>query len=407
VALARRLRATALLLAALALAEGGRASADGVPASAPRAAEADATWLGPDGKPRRAYRPRFRPAEELRSNLALLGVGGASVALDGQRDRLVLAGAEADLATSAEALEFLDVAPGQVLVEALLAECVVRDDRERGGHALFDRTAAGGADTVFRSVSYTFEPEAWLRSQLVADRPFEGSSVAFGADAEETSLAGAFETVLRALHEEGRAELLAAPCVLCTEGVPARVSSTLHLPIAMFSKGADGVAKRQFSAEKAGVSLEVVAERVGTDRVTLRVHPWVRLVARAKAEAGPTDVPVLAVREAETTLVVADRETALVGGLGARRRVRARQGLPWLARLPALEGGLGRLDAEDEVEELVLLVRATVVVPGRAPAAWAPPSEAERLARRPARSRARLVGEGEPGATSPRSPRAP
>jgi type II secretory pathway component GspD/PulD (secretin) len=357
---------------------------------APAVAPVDETeWAGPDGLHRRLYRPRFVPAPVLLDGLGRLGVGGFQALLDASRGRLLLVGEPAALPSALEALDFLDVAPPQVLVEVVVAETLKTSRRERGSAGTFDRTGSSSS-SAFRGVRWAFEPESWIRSRLVADRPFQGASAAFAEDVDDGAFAGAFDAVLRGMATEGEVDLLACPSVVCTEGIPSKITSTVELPLARWEESA-GVTKITFPTEHAGVTLDVTAEHVGTDHVTLVVHPWVRQVSALEHPAGPEGVPVLSAREASTTVTLADRRSAVIGGVGTRHLLTDRQSAPWLDRLPALDGLLAARGDECATTELLIVVRPTILVAGRGEPPNLPPGEDDRLARRPRTSRARLA----------------
>lgn len=394
---AGRLRVAALLGALVLFAPGlvRPVAAEG-PAPAGRAfVPVDETsWLGADGRLRTLYRPRFVPAGDLFADAKAFGMAGVDLALDPVRGRLLLTGGEDALGGAHEALAFLDVPRPQVLVRVGVVETIRRARRQSGGHVLFDRDEpAGTPNTLFRGIRFDFEPEDWLRTQVVGGRAFEGASVAFGSERDKGPLAGTLDAVLRGLAHSGEASYLAEPVLVCTEGVKASVEASVELPATVFTQVGTTVTDRSVT-EKAGVRLEVTAERVGRDHVTLRVQPWLRAVVEERAPDGPESYPTLAIREIDARVTLADGDTVLVGGLETFRRGRSREGLSLGERLPALDGLLAATAREGEATEVLFLVYVRILVPGRDPAGMLPPSEAERLlhrAPRPPRSRARVV----------------
>lgn len=360
----------------------------------------EATWRGADGRLRRLYRPRFVAARDLFADVTSLGLSGVESLLDGGRGRILLTAPDPAIEAAQEALEFLDVPTPEALVEVSIVETIRRRRGASGGHALFDRDLPDGSpDTFFRGLRYDFEPESWLRTTLVGQRPFEGASVELGRSNSSGTLAGTLSAVFRALATEGEADFLAQPALACTEGVPAGVSATTALPTTVFSVtppqlGGVGF-KTELRTEKVGVTLDVTAERIGSDRVTLLLHPWVRRVTEQDTPAGPVGAPVLETREATTKVVLADGETSLVGSIGSMSRLRKRTGMPGFDRVPGLDSVLSGRDAESGDVEILFLVRASILRPGRTAAPTMPPSEVARLLG--VRSKARVV----PAATSP------
>jgi type II secretory pathway component GspD/PulD (secretin) len=372
-------RGLLLALAVVAVLCGG-ARADAPPEGDP---VVGTSWRTRDGRLRALYLPRFVPAAELAAQASAFGLAGVDLGVDASRGRLVLSGADDAVDGAREALSWLDVPLPEALVTVGIVETVRRERRQAGGSALFDRDAAGGPDTFFRGLRTAFEPEDWLRSELLGTAS-QGTSLGFGDDG--SALGGAVEGVLRLLAHQGEAEFLAEPSLACTQGVPAAVEASVLLPVSTFRRvGAD--VTRGFVGEKAGVRLEVHVEHVGADAVTLRVHPWLRQVAADASDLGPEGVPVLAVREMDTRITVADGETVLVGGLDVLRRARTRDAVPGAAAATGLDGLLSSSAVEGERSEVLFLVRVRILTPGRTHGGTTPPGEAERLLRRGTRAR--------------------
>jgi protein transport protein HofQ/type IV pilus assembly protein PilQ len=205
-------------------------------------------------------------------------------------------------------------------------------------------------------VDATFEPDSFLRAGLTGVRPFEGTSLAFGDDA--------FGAVLRMLRRERRAEVVVEPTLVLTEEEPGSITSLVSLPQVLVERSG-GDSSVTTEAVETGVRLDARAVKVGRDRVTLEITAWIRL---AEPAAGPDQDPrtlVLRTREVTTQVTLRDREAALVGGLKIRRRLGERRAPPFLAGLPALAPLASSRLGEVEETDLVLLVRAEILVRGR------------------------------------------
>jgi general secretion pathway protein D len=90
-----------------------------------------------------------------------------------------------------------------------------------------------------------------------------------------------------------------------------------------------------------------------------------------------TQSPVFTKRVAETSVVVAENETLILGGLIEERKVREREGLPFLSRIPILGYLFGA--TTDAVRKTELLI---MITPRLVPGATASRSLYENLTRR-------------------------
>lgn len=371
----------------VALARGGRARVDAGPApDSGIAAPGDDSWWGGDGRLRRLYRPRFVPAGELLDGARSILPPAVELALDSMRHRLLFTGTRVGVDRATEAVDFLDVPRPSASIEVTIVETAKRRRSQRGGHGIFDRDGPpAGPDTFFRGLRFDFEPDAWLRSELTGTDTFAGTSVRGGQAGTGGPLAGTVDLVLRSLSHDGEAEILSSPTIVVTEGVAAFVSSTIELPVTLFQR--DGYATTYGSlSEHAGVRLDVMADKIGADRLTLRIHPWVRELTAAQSPNGPAGYPVLSVREMTTTVTVADGEEFLLGGVAGWQRAKDAVGLPVPPALIALTSALGSNRDEIECVDLVFRVRARILHPGRDGARVSPPNEPGRLRERTAAS---------------------
>jgi type II secretory pathway component GspD/PulD (secretin) len=286
------------------------------------------SWWGGDGRLHRLYRPKFVPAGELLDGARSILPPAVDLTLDPMRHRLLLAGTPAGVSCASEAVGYLDVPAPSASIDVTIVETARRRHGERGGHGVFDRDApSAGPDTFFRSLRFDFEPESWLNSQLTGTDAFLGTSIRGGDPGTGGPLAGMVDVVLRSLSTEGEAEILANPSIVVTEGIPAYVASTIELPVTLFARSEFTTTYGTVS-EHAGVRLEVTAVRIGADRLTLQIHPWVRQLTEAQGADGPIGAPVLAVRELSTTVSLADGEEFLLGGVASWQRARDGVGLP-------------------------------------------------------------------------------
>jgi type II secretory pathway component GspD/PulD (secretin) len=131
--------------------------------------------------------------------------------------------------------------------------------------------------------------------------------------------------------------------------------------------------------EKTGVVLEVTPHTIGSDAAILHLKAWLRVAQPHPREDAVPGALVLRERTVETTVPVRDGETLLLGGLRLRRTVGARRGLPLVESVPLADVALSARTSECEDTEIVVLVRACIVVPGRGSGLFVPPGERRRL----------------------------
>lgn len=403
---------------------------DAAPRPSGRAAPAAAGWArvetlpAPPGVLVRLYQPEFRAAEGLLEDLRRFGLGAAEAGVVGPwttelrppegappappglaglfwprprvesqasladawqgvtrgyapvrtPTRLLLRGPPADVARLEQVLRRVDLPAPSVAVDLLVAEVRCVTIEQRGGHLLFSRdTAVGGPDTIFRGVDGTFEPDAWLRSQVTGVLPFQGTSLTFG---RFEPLDGAFEHVLRALALRQEAELVAQPCLVCTESEPCGLEALAWVPAITARAGIPVPRLEAVAPLDTGVRLGLKAARIAADAAVLDVLIQVRTAEPSPAPDAVPGALALRTREFGTRVTAADGAGVVLGGITLSRRLGERRGMPWVERVPLL-ALLGSARGRDvERTELLFALRPRVLALGAPAFAAAPPAAA-------------------------------
>lgn len=275
--------------------------------------------------------------------------------------RLVLRGPPAAVAQAEAALLHLDRPRPAVAVRITVAE--VRHERRfsYGGHASFDRDARPGTPrTFFRGTASAFEPNAWLRSQLVGAVPFVGTELTFGRNADTD---GPLDLVLRALAHRQEADLLVQTTLVATEGSPASLASRVVLP-SLIVPEAHTTLRLSTEPLETGLTLELLATRVSPEGAVLDLK--VRVVT-AEPSPEPDVLPgslVLRARELSTRVTVRDAEPVALGGLVLRRWFGDRKRIPLLDLVPALDVPLSSQERESGSTELLFVLHPRLLLPG-------------------------------------------
>src|SRR5262249_10561777 len=79
------------------------------------------------------------------------------------------------------------------------------------------------------------------------------------------------------------------------------------------------------------------------------------------AQQPPSGSPIIIKREAETSVVLHDNQTLVLGGLIQTRRASSNSGIPGLSRIPVLGFLFGKASYEFRRTELLLLITPRVI----------------------------------------------
>ncbi len=275
-----------------------------------------------------------------------------------------------------EALKKLDRMPRQVLIEVLVAEITLTDDLSLGiewaiRRGRFDVSNAPtkpgtGSTTTTLTPRPTFPiPSLGTITGLAQGLNF----FTFATDL--------FFTALNTLAADSKVNVLSSPSILTAENKKAVINVSRSIPIVtaqqvpiagVVSPTATSpgttttpgslVGTQAVEYKDAGVIL-TVTPRIGEQgTVALDIKQEVN-------EVGPTITPPgspsFIKREAETSVVLTNNQTLVLGGLISNTRTLTRSGIPFLNRIPLLGLLFGSTEEKIEKTELLILITPRVL----------------------------------------------
>ena len=268
----------------------------------------------------------------------------------------------------------LDKMPRQVLIEVLVAEVTLTDDMRLG----IDWAMRTGRFTV---AGATASPEAIPASvptaggTLSLPTPLRGAASLLGPIGQGltafTFETGRFIAILNTLASENRVNIVSNPHVLTSENKKAVINVSTSVPIITSQQlpigGATStgtgtttavVGTQSIEYRDAGVILTVTPRIGERGTVALDVKQEVNDIGPPQA---PTNSPTIIKREAETSVVLINNQTLVLGGLIRDRIELVDRGIPFLKDIPILRFLFGFKERRLEKTELLLLITPRVL----------------------------------------------
>jgi len=292
-----------------------------------------------------------RPSTELVESLgAAVRALGVRADADPGSGAVLLTGPREAVGRAKRMIARLDVSRRSVVLEAQIVELSKKARDELG----VQWSVAGrvGADVDFPAADTTGETAAFLLATA-------------GRQAVHARLA--------ALEADGLVRVVSRPRVVVMEGRPASIESVRVLRIRLPNRTAlvDGESalsalgnSRAVEEIPVGVSLEVSPTALGDGRVVLAIKAKSSTLGPPQP---PDGIPEEFSRQVEAEVVVANGDTAVLGGLMRQGTTDTGSGVPGLRSIPLLGRLFGRRRKETESEELLFLVTPTVTAEAPAP----------------------------------------
>ncbi|HEV8437043.1 MAG TPA: type II secretion system secretin GspD [Methylomirabilota bacterium] len=267
----------------------------------------------------------------------------------------------------------LDRMPRQVLIEVLAAE-VTLDDRTSLGvewairQGRFDVNFSGSGVLPSRPPHELLDPALGLlggAGMLRGTTPLAGLNFF-------TFAANQFLAAINALANEDKVNILSSPSVMTTENKKAIINVSKSVPVLTSQQAVVGgtistsatnttgiVGTQTVEYKDVGIVL-TVTPRIGEQgTVALDVKQEVNDILGE--QIGNTGSPAFSKREAETSVVLLNNQTLVLGGLIQNRKEMIRTGIPFLNKIPVLGYLFGNTSQNITKTELLLLITPRVV----------------------------------------------
>lgn len=283
---------------------------------------------------------RYATADDIRNATATVLSSRGDVSIDSRTNSLVVTDIPSKINEISRLLPILDSPTAQVMIEAKLVEIDATASNELG--------IDWSVGNLNRVDALT---HAGAQSTLGVGDPF--GSITFGTSMNLFDV----EATLSFLEENNRAHILSEPRIAIIDNMTGSVLSGKQVPLTL--KDAEGNTYIQMF--QVGVSLEVTPHINADNNVTLELKP---IVSELSGEATASSQPIILTQEANTTLMIEDGATAVIGGIMRSKTSEVERRIPILGHIPLLGRLLFTYTSETtDSTELVIFVTPHIIRP--------------------------------------------
>ncbi|MFN8645847.1 MAG: AMIN domain-containing protein [Gemmatimonadales bacterium] len=300
-----------------------------------------------------------------------------SVVSDTTTNSLIVTETKSRMVEVQDFIKNLDIRTPQVSIQSKII-FVNRTNIEALGLQYDFGAANAGDGPVFNRLNPRVDP--------ASGDPFEKDVIAFGGDgigaianAEavitqpalnlimQTSAGGfMFTTFLQALQSVDLADVQAEPTITTLDNREAIIKVGEDIPVRIIDFGAQGGSgtsqpKATVQFKETGIQLKVTPHVTNNRQVLMQIEAErsaIRLLSQA--DLGFT----IQKQNAKNQLLVADGETAVIGGLTVTSISKTRNGIPLLVDLPVVGKLFGFSNTQEQRQDLIILVTPRIVDDG-------------------------------------------
>jgi len=173
-------------------------------------------------------------------------------------------------------------------------------------------------------------------------------------------------TFLDALREENLADLQAEPSIVTLDNRMAEILVGQETPIRVIDAGAAGTvgvpARANVTFKESGIILRVTPHITSNRQIRMTVH-----AEQSRLNVVGGDLGFFFDKSrADNQLLVADGETAVIGGLTQTQIIKNRSGIPFLSELPLIGKLFSQTDTREEKRDLLVLITPHIIDEGEA-----------------------------------------
>jgi general secretion pathway protein D len=250
-------------------------------------------------------------------------VGLSTIVPDLATNSLVIRTAPPNYPVLEETIRALDVRPAQVLLEVLIAEIQLDKATQYGINWLF---FTGGGDT---EATGRFGRPQFSDSALAGVDDFLARVVHLGGDFSARA-------VLTALASDANVQVLSTPHVLALNNEEARILVGNEVPFNQSQRtGFTDIVDQIVQYRNVGTQLTIIPTINDDGYVSFRILQEVSALTQQTFESA-LGAPVITTREAETSALVRDGATVVIGGLIDTQTEVVESGVPLLKDIPLL-----------------------------------------------------------------------
>jgi len=280
------------------------------------------------------------------------------IVADPATNSLIIYGTVQEYQNVKNILKELDAIPRQVLIEAMILQVDLKDLEDFGvDYQLFTKSR----QTIFGK---TFGSNAVITAlgTLSPGAPYFAGVNGLSAIVGDNTVSA----LIRAAATDSRIKLISSPSVIASDNRPARIQVGSEEPIATGNVQAATGSLNTLSTSttiqyrNTGRILTIIPQVNSQGLVNLQIKAEVS--ARGEdVTVGQDKYPAFNTQDAETTAVVQDGDTLVIGGLIGELKRKNRVGVPYLMDIPVIGRFFGTTSEEANRTELIMLITPRVI----------------------------------------------
>jgi general secretion pathway protein D len=283
-------------------------------------------------------------------------IGEAMISSDMESRRIVVITDDETSEAIDKVIKSLDRPKPQVFIKVVFMEVTHNNSRDIGVEGSFRRSINGGGSGMTGSISNMLGlATAGMGGNAPGEPVGQGLYQVLGQD---------FQVTLRAIEQNGTAEVLSRPSILTRNNQPATITVGQSVPLVTSTSfnTLTGNPINNITYRDVGIILRVTPFITSDGMVEMIVAPEISsLSAQAVTLSQGVQNPVIDTRSADTVVVTPDGQTVIIGGLMQTQKKEIQNKVPLLGDIPVLGNLFKRKTKGDVKTELLIFLTPYIV----------------------------------------------
>ncbi len=309
---------------------------------------------------------RYASSSELKENLSEIMPDGSSVSADERTNSLILNVDKEEIDNIKEIIRKLDTQPKQIMIKAWILETTSDFTKELGvqwGGSYVMNSAYGNATQYSFPNSIGIAGGAGSGTYAV-NMPVSGSTSGVGINLGSINNVVNLDLRLSAMEKSGKIKIISEPHIATLNNKPAKIHSGMTYRVRTSSNVTSGDTtslESELEQINVGVDLIVTPKVSYGDLIELKISATKSEADFSKVVDG---IPGIIDKNAETTVLVKNGETTVIGGLDKNINNEVTNSVPFFSKIPFIGWMFKQESKIDSNEKLLILITPILIEDG-------------------------------------------
>lgn len=294
----------------------------------------------------KVYTLSFAEAEKIKSEISeLLTKGVGTMRIDGRTNTVIVTDLTDNIKKIDNLIEAFDAKTKEVLIESRIVEITLNDDYYFGID--WDGLFSG----IHGALSMNFDG---ISGDIITPGTTTGGAFKVGSLTSD-----AYSAVLEALRHMGKTKTLSTPRILALNNQEAKIlvgTKEAYVTSTVTQGESTTQTAEQVTFVDVGVKLYVTPTINKDGFITMKIRPEVSTVGSTLTTSQGNVIPIVDTSEAETSVMIKDGVTIVIGGLMKDKVEKHQRKFPLLGDIPLLGGLFRKTSKETLKKELVIFL---------------------------------------------------